>query len=112
MPELMKLHDEYHERGLEIIAIHDNSVTSMEELDKQLETTRRDLWNGRSLPFRVAIAGLNPDNPSAAQATVIADYGITQFPTTLLIDRSGKVIRQLNAYQTEENRKLIKGLLE
>lgn len=111
MPELVKLHDELHEQGLEILAIHDGSLQSLDELNKQLEATRKNLWNDRDLPFRVALAG-SPEGAPTPQGTVIADYGIREFPTTLLIGRDGKVVGHIYPQQVDENLKLIRELLE
>ncbi|TWT66688.1 TlpA family protein disulfide reductase [Allorhodopirellula solitaria] len=36
------------------------------------------------------------DSGGTANGRVIADYGITAFPTTLLIDKEGKVVGQIN----------------
>lgn len=111
MPEMVKLHDELHEQGLEILAIHDGSLQSLDELNKQLEATRKNLWNDRDLPFRVALAG-SPEGAPTPQGTVIADYGIREFPTTLLIGRDGKVVGRIYPQQVDENLKLIRELLE
>ena len=51
MPDLMKLHEEFGDKGLVVIAVHDDSVDSVEELDKNLEATKKGLWKGRDLPF-------------------------------------------------------------
>ena len=111
MPELMKLHDELHEQGLEIVAIHDGSLQSLDELNKQLEAPRKNLWNDRDLPFRVALAG-SPEGAPTPQGTVIADYGIREFPTTPLIGRDGKVAGCVYPQQVDENVRLIRELLE
>jgi hypothetical protein len=36
MPELMAMHDAFADRGLVIIAVHDDSVASLEEMDSKL----------------------------------------------------------------------------
>ncbi|MCA9159907.1 MAG: TlpA family protein disulfide reductase, partial [Planctomycetales bacterium] len=112
MPELMKLHDELHEQGLEIIAIHDSSMSSFDALRQQLEPTRNELWNDRELPFRVALAGKGPDEQQTPQGTAIADYGVREFPTTLLIGRDGKVLQRIYPHQADGNLQLIRNLLD
>ncbi|HDZ21997.1 MAG TPA: redoxin domain-containing protein, partial [Phycisphaerae bacterium] len=57
IPNLMELHDKYHDKGLEIIGIHDNSVKSMRQLSAKCREVKKELWGGRDIPFRVAIDG-------------------------------------------------------
>lgn len=102
IPNLMALHDKYHEQGLEIIAIHDSSVKSMRELSAKCREVKKELWGGRALPFRVAIDGGGkthiPGFPKryALASHMIANYGITFYPTSLLIDRDGKLLKQIS----------------
>jgi len=100
MPKLMKLHDVLADKGLVIIAVHDDSVASIEEMDKKLTRTREKLWLGRDLPFLVALDGGGPTRipgtDRTAQGATTATYGIQGFPTTVLIDKQGRVVGQFN----------------
>ena len=87
MPALMALHDEFADRGLVVIAVHDKSVKTIAELDERLLAVRQRRWFGRDLPFLVALDG---------EGATTAAFGITTFPTSLLIDRDGNVARQLD----------------
>ena len=87
MPALMALHDEFADRGLVVIAVHDKSVKSIAELDERLVAVRQRRWFGRDLPFLVALDG---------DGATTAAFGITTFPTSLLIDRDGNVVHQLD----------------
>ncbi len=87
MPALMALHDQFGDRGLVVIAVHDGSVKSIAELDERIATARQRQWFGRDLPFLVALDG---------DGATTAAFGITTFPTSLLIDRDGNVVRQLD----------------
>src|SRR5829696_486322 len=60
MPSLMKFYDEHRAQGLEVIAVHDDSVASIDEMDRLLSKVRKDLWAGRDLPFPVALDGGGP----------------------------------------------------
>jgi thiol-disulfide isomerase/thioredoxin len=96
MPELMKLHDDFHDRGLVVIAVHDDSVTSIEEMDKNLQETKKDVWKGRDLPFLVALDG-GGELPIAGTERSVkgathAAYGIQSWPTTVLINPQGMVV--------------------
>jgi RNA polymerase sigma factor (sigma-70 family) len=104
MPALMALHDQFADRGLVVIAVHDKTLRSTAELDKRIADARQRRWFGRDLPFRVALDG---------DGATTAAYGITTFPTSLLIDRDGNVARQLHIGPSvpDDNVAAISGLL-
>ncbi len=106
MPELMELHDAFADKGLVIIGVHDDSVASIAEMDSLIEQARRDYWDGRDLPFLVALDGGGDtpiaDTDATARGATTAAYGITSFPTTVLIGRQGEVIGSMNASGAEE----------
>ena len=119
MPYLMALHDKYHDKGLEIIAVHDNRVESMRQLGQRCRRARKEIWGGRALPFRVAIDGDGqariPGFPKrfVASGPMVASYGINAFPTSLLIDKKGILQRQIEVrVPLEEMAKVIEPLLE
>jgi len=107
MPKLMELHDKYAERGLVIIAIHDDSVSSIEEMDARLRSARINQWGGRDLPFLVALDGggkmriVGTDQTTRGATT--AAYGVTAFPTSVLIDRNGSVIKKFHPHTFDSN---------
>ncbi len=102
IPNLMALHDKYQDRGLEIIAIHDSSVSSMRQLAARCREVKKELWGGRSLPFRVAIDGGGkthiPGFPKryTMSSHMVANYGIMYAPTSLLIGRDGKLLKNIS----------------
>ncbi len=112
MPQLMALHDTLGDKGLVIVAVHDDSVASITEMDSRLERTRKEYWDDRDLPFLVALDGggdtaITGMDVTARGATTAA-YGITSFPTTVLIGRQGEVIGKINAHNAEE---VVRGML-
>jgi thiol-disulfide isomerase/thioredoxin len=105
MPKLMKLHDEYERKGVTVIGVHvdvDKEATgplvaSASELDDALKSVRKERWQGRDIPFPVAISTPKPVPYSSrvadmAPSQAAADYGIVGFPTMILIDAEGKVV--------------------
>lgn len=113
MPELMELYDKYHKDGLEIIAIHDDSVGSIQKLKKNLVDIRRKHWDGRDIPFAVALDGggstkIEGTDLSTSGATTAA-YGIQGWPTMVLIDKDGTVVKEF--YKTAENIELLERML-
>lgn len=90
MPSLMALHDSFADKGLVIIAVHDGSAGSISDMDRRLAGVRERSWLGRDLPFLIALDG---------EGGTTAAYGIHTFPTTLLIDREGKMAKELRAME-------------
>lgn len=100
MPDLVKLYETYKDQGLVVIAVHDDSVASIEEMDEKLKQIRVDLWDGKDLPFLVALDGggetpIEGSNGLVARGATTAAYGIQSFPTQILIGRDGNVIGRL-----------------
>jgi len=116
MPELMKLHDELKDQGLVVVAVHDDSVASVEEMDRKLARARKEVWSGRDLPFLVALDGGGPTRVRGTGMTcpgaTTAAYGIAQFPTTLLIGRDGTVLQKLKMYDPEQHAQIEKTIRE
>ncbi|MBC8329691.1 MAG: hypothetical protein ISR76_06300 [Planctomycetes bacterium] len=81
----MKLYDEYADLRdrFEILAFHDATVGSFEELDRKLAPVIERRWK-RTLPFPILL--------DATGATV-KRLGIRSFPTHVLVDPAGKVVR-------------------
>jgi thiol-disulfide isomerase/thioredoxin len=98
MPELMKLHDRFKDKGLVIIAVHDDSIASIAEMDQKVETARKGIWGGRDLPFLVALDGGGrtriPGTGIFIRGATDAAYNVSFYPTTLLIGKDGTVLRE------------------
>jgi thiol-disulfide isomerase/thioredoxin len=103
MPMLLELHEKFNDKGLAIIGVHldmDGEVDTAAKLDEKLVDIRKRLWNGRDLPFPVALAsGKRVDDGQGDQLRggPASQYGIMSYPTTVLIDPEGKVIGKFAA---------------
>jgi thiol-disulfide isomerase/thioredoxin len=118
MPYLMKLDDEEKDKGLAIIAVHDDSLGSIAELDEKLEVLRHEdwlRWKGRNLPFLIALDGGGETRVKyssfTARGATTAAYGITGFPTTVAIGRNGKVIGEVSVW-SDKGRNEIEKMVE
>ena len=82
----MELYEEYADvrDGFEILAFHDSSAKSLEELAPRLEELAAERWGGKPLPFPILLD---------ATGETIDTLGITNFPTLLLVAPDGKVVR-------------------
>ena len=94
--ELIQFYDSHvaDRDHFQIIAFHDSSVQTLEDMDLNTETTKRTLWDGRDLPFPILL----DDNRKTQTA-----YSIQSWPTTVLIDPEGKLVGQAS-YETLEEK--------
>ncbi|MEM8783815.1 MAG: redoxin family protein [Planctomycetota bacterium] len=111
MPKLMEWHEKYADDGLVIIAVHDDSVEKIEEMDAKLRRARQQLWNGRDLPFLVALDGggqteVPGTDGRAERGATTAFYGIDAWPTTLLINRDGVLVEEFHPGSEDAEAKL------
>jgi thiol-disulfide isomerase/thioredoxin len=105
MPDVFSVHDKYHEQGLVVIGIHVDSgveIDSAAKLDAKLAGVKERLWKGRDIPFPVAMVlahevPLRPDVQKNARCPLAAEYGIDGYPTGVLIDRRGRVVKSFTA---------------
>jgi glutathione peroxidase-family protein len=99
MPALIDLHEKFADKGLAILSVHvdfDGDVDTAAKLDEKTAGVKASLWNGRELPFPTALsAGKN--TPDGYDGLTAAQYGVLDFPTTILIDREGKVVGEFDA---------------
>ncbi len=115
MPEVFKIHDELSEKGVRIIGIHmdtSGDVATVNVLDEKMAQFKKSVWKDRDLPFPVALIH-EPEDRDQPDA-LINVFGISGFPSTVLIDREGKVkgmfhftnaedaIRKLQPYLSEK----------
>lgn len=97
MPSLVDLHKQYARDGLVIIAMHDASQSKASLLDEG-----QPYLDVSALPFRVAVDAMplgSETAPLQGQGRTIDAYGVTEFPTSLLIDRKGQVQSTLSEEQ-------------
>jgi thiol-disulfide isomerase/thioredoxin len=115
MPALMKLYDDSKDKGLVIIAVHDDSVDSIDEMERKLRDIRQKLWAGRDLPFLVALDGGGPTRVQytgrSTPGATTAAYGVNIFPTTVAIGRDGRVVGDVSV-QSPEGLQEIEKLLD
>lgn len=86
LPRLARFYRERredHDR-FEVVAVHHRDADTLEELDEKLEPIQEKYWENQPLPFPIIV--------DATDETVEA-YGISAFPTAVVIDPEGKVSR-------------------
>jgi thiol-disulfide isomerase/thioredoxin len=86
-PELMRLYQRYHRRGLEIVGLA-YEVTGDPAIDERQVRRYRDKF---SIPFPLLLAGTN-DNETV-EATLPQLRGFSAYPTMIFLGRDGRVRR-------------------
>ena len=87
MPLLSKFYQDHaaDRDKFEIVAFHDDSVKSFAELDKSLKPIIKSAWNGKPLPFPILL--------DSTGQTLKTNYGVQAFPTVLLLDPEGRLVK-------------------
>ena len=110
MPELIKVHDQFKDRPVVILAVHDQSVQSREAYDRKLAGVKHTVWEDRDLPFRVALDLPDPElaegQSAIGEGVTCKRYQIEGFPTTMVIDREGKIVGNVDTrFSTDASRR-------
>jgi len=100
LPRLARLYRKYEKKRerFEVIAFHDTTVKTFDELDPLLEKIAEDLWNGEPLPFPILLD---------STGETIERYGIMSYPTLVLIDPDGRIVPESSESEFE---KTLRGL--
>jgi uncharacterized protein (TIGR03067 family) len=117
MPVLIELHEKFHDKGLAIVGIHmdgGGDVTTAAQLDEKIAGFRKKLWKGKDLPFPNALTSSREDGQGEARGWggPVGQYGVSSFPTTILIDRDGKVVGKFGARDIKSASERIEKLLK
>lgn len=101
IPHLMAIYEAFPEDKLIVIGIHDDSVASIREMDEKLVPIREKIWMGHDILYPIALDGGGEVPIEGTDITVrgatTAAFGITSFPTAVLIDPAGKVLGRFHA---------------
>jgi beta-lactamase regulating signal transducer with metallopeptidase domain/protocatechuate 3,4-dioxygenase beta subunit len=116
VPNLFTICDKYRDQGLEIIDIRlDNGsgIDSQAKLDEKVAEVKSPFWEDRDLPIPIAL-GLQNRSPFLRDAkgekvkkdlhcATLKDYGISSFPSSVLIDRQGRIVGKFNLRSDRDN---------
>lgn len=93
MPHLIDLHNRYKEKGFEIVGI-------AQEYGKTLEQSQVT-W--KKAVDELGIHWINVlNNENKETSDIVALYGVTGFPTKILVDEQGKIILRVTASATDD----------
>jgi len=118
MHNLINLYERVQKNNLdvEIIVIHDgrfDTIAQMEEAfnaDSDLVKVREEKWDGKWLPFRIALDSNEPSRHLGGKTYLRginwANYNIETYPITFLIDRKGILVGEFSipiTFRVDEN---------
>ena len=86
-PDLIRLRDEFEGDGLVVLAVHDATLETLEEVNARMEPVLRRVFDGEPPQFPVALDG-------SEEAGLFDAYGIYAVPAVMLIDQQGRVVRR------------------
>jgi len=100
LPRLARLYRKYEDKRerFEVIAFHDTTVKSFDELDPLLEKIAEELWNDKRLPFPILLD---------SSGETLERYGIVSYPTLVLIDPEGRIVPESSESEFE---RILRGL--
>jgi RNA polymerase sigma factor (sigma-70 family) len=116
MPVLIELHERFADKGLAIVGVHmdgGGDVDTAAKLEEKIAGFRKKLWKGKDLPFPSALVSGKSEGEGAARTwkNVVGQYGVHSFPTTILIDREGKVVGRFHARDIKHAAEQVEKLL-
>lgn len=85
LPRLIKFYDDNAalREKFELVAVHDSHAKTLEEVDEKTAQVRAEEWGGKNIAF--------PSLLDAGNVSVPA-WGISFFPTTVLVDPQGLLV--------------------
>jgi hypothetical protein len=94
LPQLIDFYEDHKadRDKFEILAFHDAQAKNFTELDKKLEPIIKNRWGGRPLPFPILLD---------STGETIEKFGISAFPTIVLIDPEGRLVGQAKTEELE-----------
>ncbi|MGL6073921.1 MAG: redoxin domain-containing protein [Fimbriiglobus sp.] len=114
MPELFKIRKQFTTEEVVIIGIHldgNGEVTNAKELDAKLEGIKKKIWADQDLPFPSALFNGKP-NEDGARGIMAELYGVTGYPTTIIIDTKGNVVGKDRIRSADDMAPKIRQLLQ
>ncbi|CAN5193237.1 hypothetical protein BH11PLA2_BH11PLA2_13720 [soil metagenome] len=116
MPVLIELHEKFSDKGLVIVGVHldaEGEVDTAAKLNERIAGFKKDLWNGKDLPFPTALtSGKTGTEEAGMRGGTATQYGILSFPTTILVDREGKIVGDFHARERKSAIEQIEKLLK
>lgn len=98
LPVLMEIQTKYKAKNVVVLGVHIDAlgeINTAAKFDQRISSFKAAKWNNRDLPFPVALASGKQFDENKGDPTnggPAAQYGVSGFPTTVLIDPEGKIV--------------------
>ena len=86
-PDLVKLREKYQADGVVVLAVHDSSLATLDEMNEKMQPALRRIFDGDPPNLPMALDG-------TGEQSVFNAYGIQAVPAVILIDQRGRVVRR------------------
>jgi thiol-disulfide isomerase/thioredoxin len=86
-PDLVRLSQKYKDKGLVVLAVHDNSLKTLAEMNAKIDPILARVFKGNVPELPIALDG-------AGKNSVCEAYGIYAVPALIVIDPQGRVFRR------------------
>jgi len=100
MPALMEIADQFRDRDVAWISVHTPNLKTFDDLDREITRCQADAWKDRKPPFTTVIDLPLPDSTYSGQTS--RRYGVSQWPTLMVVDRDGAVAGPVQAKRLAE----------
>jgi len=100
-PHLKELYQRYKDKGLEIVAVAEEKSSSLAENEKSWKAAIK----------KDGINWVHVMNAGGKDLDIVKAYGITAFPTKILLDKEGKILLRATSGFNEEIDQMIMKLL-
>jgi thiol-disulfide isomerase/thioredoxin len=116
MPELAEIQRHFEGKPVVILALHDPTVQSKEEYDRQIKGVKKLLWGDKDIPLQVILDRADPNHgeghPSVEHGLTIRRYQVRTVPTLFVIDQEGKINGVVHFRDHDGLKARIQGLLD
>jgi peroxiredoxin len=103
-PDLVKLREKYERDGLVVLAVHDASLKTLDEMKGKMQPILHRVFEGEPPRIPMALDG-------QGDRSVFGAYGIEAVPAVILIDPQGRVVRRYHHAGIPELEADVKALL-
>jgi thiol-disulfide isomerase/thioredoxin len=100
MPDLMAIQNRFKDKPVAWISIHTPEPKSFEAIDEKLAKIQDNELNKRTLPFTQAID--QPASETDETGNTGQQYGVTQWPTLIIVDQQGNVVGAVSKQKLAE----------
>ena len=89
MPRLMDIAEQFKNKPIRWIAVHNPSLSTLEELDEEIAKLEKDSWK-RTMRFKAVLD--IPEKPGDRTGVTAKRFGVREWPTIVIVGKDGTVV--------------------